>query len=138
MEPIRNSAPLAPEPNSQPRRLYAVIPDARNPNTNVAVGALWMVGITLALFFLPTLNGLIGGFVGGYKVGGVKRALAAAILPAVVAAVGLWVIFAILGSPVFGVLAGSALMLMIGLSEIGLFIGAALGGYSAEKPRSTD
>lgn len=138
MEPIRNSIPAAPERDNRPRRLYAVIPDARNDNTNVAIGALWMVGITLALFFLPTLNGLIAGFVGGYKVGTVKRALAAAILPGIVAAVGLWVIFAILGSPIFGVLAGSALLLMIGLSEIGLFIGAALGGYSAEKPRSTD
>ena len=138
MEPNRKQVPTAHERNNQPRRLYAIIPDARNDNTNVAIGALWMVGITLALFFLPTLNGLIGGFVGGYKVGSVKRALAAAILPGVISAVGLWVIFAILGSPIFGVLAGSALLLMIALSEIGLFIGAALGGYSAEKPRSTD
>jgi hypothetical protein len=138
MEPIRNTIPPAPEPYSPSRRLRAVIPDARNENTNVAVGALWMLGITLALFFLPTLNGLIGGFVGGYKVGTLRRALAAAILPGVAAAVGLWVIFAILGSPIFGVLAGSALLLMIALSEIGLFVGAALGGYSAERPRSTD
>lgn len=138
MQSLRKTIPAAPERFSGPLRLRAVIPNARDENTNVAVGALWMLGVTLALFFLPTLNGLIGGFIGGYKVGSLKRALAAAILPGVAAAIGLWAIFAILGSPIFGVLAGSALALMIAMSEIGLFVGAALGGYSAQNPTSTD
>lgn len=91
-----------------------------------------MIGLTLGLFFLPAINGLVGGFVGGYKVGSMRRGLMAAAIPAVVAAVGLWLLFAILGSPVVGILTGSALGLMIALSELGLFVGAALGGYTAE------
>lgn len=138
MEPVRKIIPPAPDRYSAANRLRAVIPDARDENTNIAVGAAWMVGITVALFFLPTLNGLIGGFIGGYKVGTLRRALLAAILPAVVSAAGLWVVFAVLGSPIFGVLAGSALALMIGLSELGLFLGAALGGYTADRRSSTD
>ncbi|MGE3261245.1 MAG: hypothetical protein AB7K68_05660 [Bacteriovoracia bacterium] len=138
MEPARNRISSPPEGYSPATRLHAVVPAAKNQNTNIAIGALWMIGVTLALFFLPILNGLIGGLVGGYKVGSLKRALAAAVLPAVVAAAGLWVIFAVLGAPIFGVLASAGVAVMIGLSEIGIFLGATLGGYAAERPRSSD
>lgn len=138
MDSARNRISSPPEGYSPATRLHAVIPTEKTQNTNIAVGALWMIGVTLALFFLPILNGLIGGLIGGYKVGSLKRALAAAVLPALVAAVGLWVIFAVLGAPIFGVLAGAGVAVMIGLSEIGIFLGAAIGGYAAERPRSTD
>ena len=134
MEPLRNDFPSS-FSRSDHLRLADKIPDTHDRRTNVVAGALWMVGITLALFFLPLLNGLVGGFVGGYKVGSMKRALAAAVLPAVVAAMGLWVIFTILGSPIFGILAGTALGAIIAMSEIGIFVGAAVGGYTAERNR---
>jgi hypothetical protein len=97
--------------------------------SNVFAGAAWMVIITLLLFFLPAVNGLIGGMVGGYKVGSVSRALFAALLPALVTGVALWVIFIPLGVPVVGLLAGTALGMVIALSELSLFVGAAIGGY---------
>jgi hypothetical protein len=103
------------------------VPAARR-RSSVFVGALWMVLLSLALFFLPLVNGLIAGAVGGYKVGGISRALVAAILPAVVVAAGLWIIFAFLDAPVWGLLAGFAGGLLILLSDVGLFIGAAVGG----------
>ena len=91
-----------------------------------------MVVITIALFFLPLVNGLIGGLVGGYKVGGWKRALGAAVLPAVVASVGLWVLIAALGAPVWGFVAGTALAVIILLADLGIFVGAIIGGKAAE------
>jgi hypothetical protein len=96
--------------------------------SSVVVGALWMVFLSLVLFFLPLLNGLIAGVVGGYKVGGVGRALVAAILPGVVVGAGLWIIFALFEAPVWGLVAGAAVSILILLSDLGLFIGAAIGG----------
>jgi hypothetical protein len=105
------------------------------PRSSIVVGSVWMVGITLALFFLPLINGLVGGLVGGYKVGGVGRALTAAILPAVLAAVGLWIIFAIFDAALWGILAGLTLGVVIALADLGIFIGAALGGaWRASQP----
>lgn len=100
----------------------------RRAQENVLKGSLWMVGITIALFFLPLINGLVGGLVGGYKVGGVGRALVAAILPAVIVGLGLWLLLAVMGLPLVGIIAGVAVSGWIALTEISLFVGAAIGG----------
>lgn len=99
---------------------------------NLVVGSLWMVALTMALFFLPALNGLIAGCVGGYMVGSMKRAIMAAVLPACVAAIGLWILLATLDFPVVGFFVGAAMGVHIILSEIGLFLGAAIGGTVAQ------
>jgi hypothetical protein len=87
-----------------------------------------MIGVSLVLFFLPLINGIIGGLVGGYKVGGVGRALLAAILPAVVVALALGVIFMIFDAPVLGFLAGLTGAVLVVLADVGIFIGALIGG----------
>lgn len=101
---------------------------ARQDQGRILVPALWMMGISLALFFLPVINGLIGGFVGGMKAGSVRNALIAAVLPAVAVAVGLWILLSLLGMPIIGIFAGTAIGIWILLSDLGLFIGAAIGG----------
>src|SRR5947208_3163590 len=58
----------------------------------MTVGAVYMVLLSLLLFFFPAINGLAGGLAGGYRVGEVRRALLAAIAPAVVLALALWLI----------------------------------------------
>ena len=88
-----------------------------------------LAGISLVLFFVPMVNGLIGGFVGGYRVGTPKRALLAALLPSVALAIGLWALFAVLGSPVLGFFSGAAVLITVVLSCASLFIGAAIGGF---------
>jgi hypothetical protein len=97
-------------------------------SSSIFVGSLWMIGISLALFFLPLINGVIGGLVGGYKVGGVGRALLAAILPAVVVALGLWIIFIIFDAPALGIIAGLTGAVLVLLADVGIFIGALIGG----------
>jgi hypothetical protein len=99
--------------------------------SSLMVCALWMVGISLVLFFVPALNGLIGGAVGGYKAGSAKRGLVAAILPAIIAGLGIWVLLAVMALPVLGFFAGVAVGFWALLSSIGLLIGAAIGGAMA-------
>ena len=97
-------------------------------NSSIVTGSLWMIGISLVLFFVPLVNGLIGGFVGGYKVGSAGRALLAAILPAIVVAGALWVIFALFEAPLWGVAASLTVALLVALADVGIFIGALIGG----------
>ena len=100
-------------------------------DTSLVVAAIWMVVISVLLFFLPALNGLIGGAVGGYKAGSVKRGLGAALLPALAAGIGIWVILAIFNAPIIGFLSGLAFGVWALISSIGLLIGAMLGGAIA-------
>lgn len=96
-------------------------------HTGTFVGAVWMVVISLALFFLPAINGLIAGLVGGYMIGTVGRALIAALLPALIISAGLWGLLSLLGLPVIGFLAGTAVTILIASSDVALFVGAVLG-----------
>jgi hypothetical protein len=95
--------------------------------------SILMAVVTLVLFFFPLFNGLVGGFLGGYRVGGMRRAMTTAIVPGVIAAVGLYLIRVNIAMPYlnwwYDGLAGFA---MIVFSLIGLFVGAAVGGAVAE------
>lgn len=103
-------------------------------NSSLVVAAIWMVVISMLLFFLPALNGLIGGAVGGYKAGSVKRGLGAALLPALAAGIGIWILLAIFDAPVIGFLSGLAFGVWALISSIGLLLGAMLGGAIAPPP----
>ena len=126
----------------QPARKYEAEtpPSKRNSeriaNANIIAGSLWMVAISLALFFLPAVNGLIGGLVGGFKVGSPRNALIAAILPALVIGAGLVFLLNVLGFPVLGFFAGAAVGSLVALSEVGLILGALLGGWFRSRQRA--
>ncbi|MBW3567297.1 MAG: hypothetical protein KY410_04940 [Proteobacteria bacterium] len=104
---------------------------ARYKQTSLFICALWMIGISLLLFFLPALNGLIGGGVGGYKAGSVGRGLGAAILPSLFVGGAIWVLLAILDAPVLGFISGLAVGIWALISSVGLLIGALIGGAMA-------
>jgi len=100
-------------------------------DTSLVVSALWMLVISMLLFFLPALNGLIGGAVGGFKAGSVKRGLIAALLPALAAGLGIWALLAVFNAPIIGFLSGLAFGIWALISSIGLLIGAMVGGAMA-------
>lgn len=93
-----------------------------------------MIAISLALFFLPAINGLVAGAVGGYKVGGVRRALLAALIPAAVLAVIVWFVFIAFDLALLGAFAGVAVGVVVAVADLGLFVGAAAGGYFGRRP----
>lgn len=104
---------------------------AQVKDSSILVSSLWMVGVSMLLFFIPALNGLIGGVVGGYKAGSAGRGLTAAVLPSIVVGLLLWGLFAVFDAPIIGLLGGVAMGLWALFSSIGLLIGAAAGGAMA-------
>lgn len=96
------------------------------------VGALWMLLISLLLFWLPVFGPLIAGFVGGKKAGGVGSALGAVFLPAIVLGVFFLILGTVTGLPVVGVVTGATAFLVLALAAVGpLLVGAILGGALA-------
>lgn len=100
-------------------------------DSSVLVSSLWMIGISVLLFFVPAINGLIGGAVGGYKAGSAPRGVSAAILPSIIVGLLLWLIFAMFDAPVLGFFGGLAVGVWAIISSVGLLIGAAIGGLMA-------
>lgn len=105
--------------------------------TNLVVAALVMIVITLALFFFPLVNGLIGGAVGGYLAGTWRRGLGASLIPAIAVAFGVWVLFMLFGVPVVGVATALGVGVLILLADLGILVGAVIGGYLGDSRRRT-
>lgn len=100
-------------------------------DSSILVSSLWMIAISLLLFFVPAVNGLVGGAVGGYKAGSAGRGIVAALLPSIVVGLALWGLLAWFGRPVLGFFGGLAVGLWALISSVALLIGAAIGGVLA-------
>jgi hypothetical protein len=99
---------------------------------SILSGILWMVVISLLLFWLPIVGPLIAGAVGGKKSGGVGNALAAVFLPGIVFGVLLFFLATVMsGVPLIGVVAGAG-GFILAIAHIGpLLVGAIIGGILA-------
>jgi len=96
----------------------------------------WMVGLSIALFWVPLVGSLIAGFVGGRKAGGLARALAAVFLPGVALFLVTVLLSGLLGwIPIIGqlvsVVAGLGAWALGFVNVIPLAIGAAIGGATS-------
>jgi len=99
---------------------------------DVAAGTLWMLVLSLLLFWLPFFGPLIGGFVGGKKSGGVGPAVVAVFLPAIVLGIAFCILGTATGIPLVGVVTGGAVFLVVAAAAVGpLLIGAVVGGAMA-------
>jgi predicted branched-subunit amino acid permease len=93
---------------------------------------LWMVGLSVLLFWIPTVGPLIAGFVGGRKAGDVGPAIVAAIIPAVFVSVLLFLLGTLVSLPVIGALVGAGMFFVVVFEGVPLLIGAIIGGALAE------
>lgn len=99
---------------------------------SVAAGMMWMLFLSLLLFWIPTIGPLIAGVVGGKRAGGVGSAIIAALLPSIVLAVGIGVLGATLSTlPVIGVVFGLGTMFLFIIHIGPLMVGAIIGGLFA-------
>lgn len=93
---------------------------------------VWMFVISILLFWLPVLGGLIAGFVGGRKAGGVGNAVLAVFLPGIVFFVAIFLLAAsLIGIPLIGVAAGLGGLWLSVLHVGPLLVGAIVGGATA-------
>jgi hypothetical protein len=98
---------------------------------NVIAGALWMLLISLLLFWLPVAGPLIAGFVGGKKAGGVGAAILAVFLPAIALSLFCFVFATVLtGLPLIGVAAGTGGFFLSATGVGLLLLGAIFGGLA--------
>jgi hypothetical protein len=100
---------------------------------SIGSAMLWMFVISILLFWLPVLGGLIAGFVGGRKAGSIGSAILAVFLPGIIFIVVLILLAAsLVGIPLIGIaapLGGVALSLL----HVGpLLVGAIIGGATAD------
>jgi len=96
----------------------------------------WMVGLSIALFWVPLVGSLIAGFVGGRKAGGLAPALAAVFLPGLALFLVTVFLSGLLGwIPVIGslvsIVTGVGAWALGFVNVIPLAIGAAIGGATA-------
>ena len=93
----------------------------------VGSATLWMVVLSVLLFWLPTLGALVG----GWKAGGVGTALGAAVIPAVVVSAQKDLGGALFDLPVIGGLVGTGVLVVILVCGLPLLVGAIGGSLSA-------
>ena len=102
---------------------------------SVLMGTLYMLGLSLLLSWVPAVGPFVAGFVGGRKAGSPGRGLLAALLPALVAAGVVWFAAEVLSgaAEVLAVIFGAALVVWILVSMAMIFLGAFVGGWTAER-----
>ena len=103
-----------------------------NTNGSVLSGTLWMIFVSVLLFWLPTIGPLIAGIVGGKKAGGVGAGIVAAFLPAILVAVFLFTFSTALTTmPIVGAVAGMGIFMLMAIQIGPLLLGAIIGGLMA-------
>ncbi len=102
---------------------------------NVPAAMAWMIGLSILLFWIPVLGGLIAGFVGGRKAGSVPAAVVAVVAPGVVLFLLSFFLGALFGwIPIVGqlitALAGLGGLVLSFMNVIPLLIGAVIGAMT--------
>jgi len=101
--------------------------------TNVVAGAVWILVLSLLLFWLPVAGPLIAGFVGGKKAGGVAAGIVAVFLPAIVLGMFFFVFGTVItGLPLLGIVAGTGSFIMTASGVGLLLVGAIVGGLCVD------
>lgn len=100
--------------------------------SSVVGASVWMLVISLLLFWLPFVGPLLGGIVGGRKAGGVMRGILAALVPAFVVGALLLVLATVLtGLPLIGMVAAAGGTVLVAAQVGPMILGAILGGLMA-------
>jgi hypothetical protein len=122
--------------------LYTRSPGARwlpsNPRErdHLLAGAGWMFVISLLLFSVPLVNGLMAGWLSGARMGSLRRALVAALAAMPAVALGLGLLLLLFRVPILSLYAGITPGQAILLSLVGLLLGAFMGGLLSQlRPR---
>lgn len=98
---------------------------------SVSKAAVWMIGLSIVLFWLPVLGPAIAGFVGGTEARTMGKAMTAALIPAVLVGVLVALVLSAFDLPLIGTVAGIGIGIAVLVQDIPMFIGAAFGAGTA-------
>jgi hypothetical protein len=99
---------------------------------SISSGLVWMIVLSILLFWLPLIGPFIAGLVGGKKAGSVGNALTAVAIPAAILAATIFLFSSfLLGLPVLGLLAGAGVFFFALLHVLPMLLGAVIGGAVA-------
>lgn len=119
--------------------MVAVV-ELRERKAPLIVGGVWMLGMCVLLYFIPVINGLVGGLIGGYKVGTWRRALVTVVLAVVASSFVLTLVYGVMDlSLLIPVGNMSPRTLIIGTAAA-LIVGAVVGslvGNAHKSPHPT-
>lgn len=90
-------------------------------------GALWMLALSLVLFWLPVVGPLIAGFVGGRMIGRAGAAVLVALIPAIAVGVLVVLILSAVDLPILGAVAGIGVFVAVAVQDVPLVLGAGAG-----------
>jgi hypothetical protein len=98
----------------------------------------WMISLSILLFWMPFFGGLIAGFVGGRRAGGIGPAVVAAVLPGVILFLVSFFLGGLLGwipiiGQLIGLLLGTGAFALSFMNVIPLLIGAVVGGATVDR-----
>lgn len=93
---------------------------------------LWMIGLSVLMFWIPVAGPVFAGFVGGLKAGSVGPAIAVAVLPAILVAALVFVMSSVVELPGIEAPVGVGMLLVMVFQSLPLVAGAVLGGALAE------
>lgn len=96
-------------------------------------GGLAMLALAIVLSWLPIIGPAVAGYVGGGIIGRAGKAVAVALIPAVVLAVVTGLLLTAVELPVIGALAGVGIAIAIAVEQLPLLIGAWVGGRSVAR-----
>jgi len=105
---------------------------SKSNNNSVIKASLWMLLVSVLLFWLPVIGPLLAGIVGGQKAGNVGSAIIAVFLPAIVLAICMFILATVLsGLPLMGLAAGVSGFIWSGINVGPLLLGALIGAVLA-------
>lgn len=99
---------------------------------SIRAGAVRMALLMAALYWLPVVNGILAGAIGGYRAGTVSHGALAAGLAAPATLLSLWILLVVVAAPAVPLVASLGPVAEVALSVIALFLGAAAGGAYAD------
>lgn len=108
--------------------------DFAMPSERRAVtGSIWMFVISSVFYFLPVANGIVAGLIGGMRLGNTRMALTAAAGALLFTTFVSWMLFTTMPIPLMGGHSTQTqIALLVVLSQMGLLVGAGVGGTIAQ------
>lgn len=112
--------------------IKTVTEEKKEKKGSITSAFLWMLLISIVLFWLPILGTIIAGFVGGRKAGSVGRAIIAALIPTIIMSLLVSTVLASIIGGIFAAIIGGGVAMIMLIYSITLIAGAILGALTSK------